>query len=394
MGNRVRIVLGLALGLALLAPAASGVALAAEAAKQPANKTETGETKKKKPTGQQPTLVGVDAVREEPLSQTVPILGRLVSLRSGEVSAEIPGAVHVLNVAVGDHVKEGDLIAELDSITARARLELLSAEIKQAEADVEAFEAEFQLISQDLERQTKLKKSGAFSRAKFEDAIQKVAKAQANILRAKATMAAREANKRLTEIVLEKTIIKAPYDGVVLRKMTEQGSYVKAGDPVISLMADESLEVETDVPSNRLGGLVPGTKIPLVLEDNSRHWATVRSVLPTENPMTRTRPVRFSPIFDETMTGLANAQTVTVEVPVGAQRQVVTVHKDAIIKRGGGSVVFVVSEDKAQPRKIQIGESAGARVEVLDGLSVGEEVVVRGNERLQPGAPVMIRKGS
>ena len=75
-------------------------------------------------------------------------------------------------------------------------------------------------------------------------------------------------------------------------------------------------------------------------------------------------------------------------------RQVVTVHKDAIIKRGGGSVVYVVTDDKAQPRRIQIGEAAGPRVEVLDGLSVGENVVVRGNERLRPGAPVTIRKGS
>jgi RND family efflux transporter MFP subunit len=381
--------------LVLAVPKGVPGAAAAEAAKQPA-KSENADTakKKKQKGGTQPTLVGIDAVREEPLSQTVPILGRLVPMRAGNVSAEIAGAVRNLTIAVGDRLKKGELIAELDSISAKARLELLSAEIAQAEADVTSLEAEHRLISQELERQTKLKKSGAFSRAKFEDAIQKVAKAEANVLRARAIIAAREANKRLTEIVIRKTRIKAPYDGVVLRKLTEQGGYVRAGDPVVSLIADRDLEIEADVPSNRLGGLVAGTEVPFVLEDGSRHTALVRSVLPTENPMTRTRPVRFSPKFKQEMSGLANAQTVTIEVPVGAMRQVVTVHKDAIIQRGGRNLVYVISDLKAEPRRIKIGEASGPRVEVLDGLKPGDDVVVRGNERLRPGAPVKIRKGS
>ncbi|MGI9373847.1 MAG: efflux RND transporter periplasmic adaptor subunit [Hyphomicrobiales bacterium] len=379
----------MALNASFMAPHA----YAAEAAKKAEDKPDEAKKAKKKG-GQRPTLVGVDAVREEPLEQTVPIIGRLVSMRSGEVSAEIAGAVHKLTVNVGDHIEKGDLIAELDSISATARIELLNAEIRQAEADVVALEADLTLSMQDLARQEKLKKSGAFTRAKFEDAIQNVAKAKANILRAKAIIAAREANRRLTEIVLEKTTIRAPYDGVVLRKMTETGDYVRAGDPVISMLSDKDLEIEADVPSNRLGGLNVGAKLDILLEDGSRHHATVRSVLPTENPLTRTRPVRFLPVFDGTMNGLADAQTVTVEVPVGARRQVVTVHKDAVIKRGGGSLVFVIAEEKAEQRRIELGEETGPRVVVIDGLKPGDQVVVRGNERLRSGAPVKVRKGS
>ena len=380
--------------MALAVPKGVPDAAAAEAAKQPAKSESVEKGKKKKQAAPQATLVGIDAVVEEPLTQTVPVLGRLVPMRGGDVSAEIAGGVHKLTVSVGDRVQKGDLIAELDSITAKARLELLNAEINVAEADVKSLEAELRLIQLELERQTKLKKSGAFSRAKFEDAIQKVAKAEANILRAKATISAREANKRLTDIVVRKTRIKAPYDGVVLRKLTEEGGFVRAGDAVVSLIADKDLEIEADVPSNRLGGLTVGSEVPVILEDGSKHTAVVRAVLPTENPMTRTRPVRFTPTFAQEMSGLANAQTVTIDVPVGAMRQVVTVHKDAIIKRGGNNLVYVVSDAKAMPRPIELGESTGARVEVTKGLKPGEDVVVRGNERLLPGSPVMIRKGS
>jgi multidrug efflux pump subunit AcrA (membrane-fusion protein) len=74
---------------------------------------------------------------------------------------------------------------------------------------------------------------------------------------------------------------------------------------------------------------------------------------------------------------------------VGATREVVTVHKDAVTVSLQGRQVFVVDdEDKAQPRPVVLGTSVGNRFEVLDGLQPGELVVVRGNERLQPGQAV------
>jgi multidrug efflux pump subunit AcrA (membrane-fusion protein) len=91
---------------------------------------------------------------------------------------------------------------------------------------------------------------------------------------------------------------------------------------------------------------------------------------------------------------LANEQTVTIQVPVGARRQIVTVHKDAIIQRPDDVIVYIVSEGKAVPRTIILGEAVGARFEVLDGLSEGELVVVRGNERLRPGMPVRVEEAS
>ncbi len=94
------------------------------------------------------------------------------------------------------------------------------------------------------------------------------------------------------------------------------------------------------------------------------------------------------------MAGLANAQTVTVNIPLGARKDVLTVHKDAIIKRGGKSLVFVVRNEKAEARPIRLGESSGPRIEVRSGLKAGDLVIVRGNERLRPGAQVRIRKGS
>jgi hypothetical protein len=148
------------------------------------------------------------------------------------------------------------------------------------------------------------------------------------------------------------------------------------------------------VPSNRLLGLTPGTELTGRLDDGTAFTASVRAIIPDENPLTRTRAVRFMPRFAADTAAMANEQSVTIQVPVGAPRQIVSVHKDALIQQPDDIMVFVVVEGQAQPRKIIVGEAVGARYEVLDGLSEGELVVVRGNERLQPGMPVRIEGAS
>jgi multidrug efflux pump subunit AcrA (membrane-fusion protein) len=78
-------------------------------------------------------------------------------------------------------------------------------------------------------------------------------------------------------------------------------------------------------------------------------------------------------------------------LPLGVPRQIVTVHKDAVLKRQGISLVYVVSEDNtAQIRPVELGDATAARFEVLSGLAPGETVVVRGNERLRPGQSIRI----
>jgi hypothetical protein len=136
----------------------------------------------------------------------------------------------------------------------------------------------------------------------------------------------------------------------------------------------------------------------VTLDDGTRFKASVRAIIPNENPLTRTRTVRFVPDFSPqaaTSAGpLANEQSATVQVPIGAPRQIVSVHKDAIIKRPGDIIVFVVVDGTVQSRPLVLGAAVGSRYEVLEGLSAGDLVVVRGNERLRSGAKVKIEESS
>ena len=214
--------------------------------------------------------------------------------------------------------------------------------------------------------------------------------ARAEARRADTGIAAAKADLSLAEINLYNAQVRAPYPGVVTERLTETGAYVQVGAPVIRMIGDQTLEIEVEVPFQHLAGIEPGVEMRLRLDDGTEHSAVVRALLPSENPLTRTRVVRFIPNIGATLRPLAHDQSVTLEIPIGPKRQVLSVHKDAIINRRGKDIVFVAKGGEVEARPVRLGVAVGSRMEVLDGLSEGEQVVVRGNERLRPGAKVQV----
>ena len=347
--------------------------------------------------GRPPALVEVDAVREEPIEQTMPVVGRVVPHEHGTVAATIGGPVAEVPVRVGDRVEAGDVLIVLARDLPEARLARMRADESLEAARVRTAQAEVELVRQELGRLEKLKDSAAFPKAVHEDKRQELVRRKSRVREAAAALARARVQREMAEIELARTTVRAPYAGVVTARQAVPGGYVKAGDPVATLVDDERLEIEADVPSDRLAGLFPGLEVALELDGGSVYRASVRAIVPDENPLTRTRPVRFTPDF-VAGTGSdrpAANQSVVVRVPVAGPGIAASVHKDAVVSRGGQSLVYVASgtpeESRAEVRPVRLGESVGSRFVVIDGLRAGELAVVRGNERINPGQPIRYR---
>ena len=333
--------------------------------------------------------VQVDKVIMEPLTQTMPVLGRFVARESGVVAALTRGPVESVLVAVGDRVKKGDVIAHLVATRIKAARALQAALVSERKAQGRTAKAQLSLTQTELKRLASLRESVAFSRARHDDKVSEVAKFDSEVGEKKAAIASARAQLRLADIDLYNAKIRAPYNGVVSQKHTSPGAFLNVGDPVVTLINDDFLEIEADVPSDRLSGLSIGRVTSAKLENGQALKVTVRAIVPEENGLTRTRPVRFTPkISASAEESVAANQSVTVLLPVGVRRDVVSVHKDAVIPRGGESIVFVAKEGKAVRQALQLGDAVGNRFEVLDGLKAGDVVVVRGNERLRPGQSI------
>ena len=344
--------------------------------------------------GRPPSAVTLDDVIAEPLAKTVPVIGRLVARQSGVVASQVRGAVVEMRVDVGDRVQRGQVIAVLADGRMKAARDRSAASVARFRGLVAAAEAEYRKKQGEFKRLGSLRKSAAFSRARYEDLQRDVQARRGALDDRRGQLREARAQLRQAEIDLADTAIKAPFPGVVTEKHIDIGTYLNVGARVASILNDTDLEVEAEVPSDRLGELSTGALVALTLDDGSRHRATVRAVVPTENVRTRTRPVRFTPNFGKTRMQLAADQSVTVLIPIGSGREVATVHKDAVVRGGADAFVFVVKDNLARRVKVRLGDGMGSRFVVLDGVKPGQKVVVRGNETLGRGGPVRIRGGA
>lgn len=370
--------------LALAALAAAAAAPAGPAAAQ---------------SGGRAALVEVNPVREEPIARTVPVVGRVVAREHGAVASAIGGPVAEVRVRVGERVEAGGVLAALARDLPEAAVARSRADEAYEAARVRTADAELVLVRQEVERLERLKGSAAFSKAAYDDRTQELVRRESRVGEAKAALERARVRREMAEIELGRTLVRAPYAGVVTARHVARGGYVKAGDAVATLVDDRRLEIEADVPADRLAGLAPGLEVLFELEDGSVHRAAVRALVPDENPLTRTRPVRFAPRFapDGGARPAVN-QSVVVRVPIAGRGVVASVHKDAVISRRGQALVYVVQGDppqaRAEARPVRIGEAVGSRFVVLEGLAVGELVVVRGNERIAPGQAIRFESGS
>ncbi|MFP6731172.1 MAG: efflux RND transporter periplasmic adaptor subunit [Alphaproteobacteria bacterium] len=362
------------------------------------------------------TLVQVDAVKREPLRQTFTVIGRLVARQRGDVAARVAGPVAEMRVQVGDRVRRGDVIAVVDRKRPAWRRDVAAAEVHEskaslanaearhamAQAGVGRAEARLALARQAYARLDRLRASAAFSQARLDDLEQEtiVALSDVDVARAEvqealslidqnqARIERSRANLAIAIDDLEDTVIRAPFDGVITLRHTEVGSYLDMGATVVTLVNNHDIEIEADVPYDRLGALGSDAEVSFRFDTGPSGLASVRAVGVEENPRTRTRPVRFTADFAGMADNLADGQSVFLTLPIGPPRDIVSVHKDAI-NRGVDSVaVFVVNGDAVERRLVSVGVAIGNRFEVLGGLEPGDLVVVRGNERLRPGQTV------
>lgn len=335
--------------------------------------------------------VEVDTVREEALTQTAPVTARFVAVQLGPVATRISERIADISVRAGDRVNKGDVLARLSDNRLQAQRQLRAAELKKSDAQRTRAAANLAKAQQTLSRTEQLRGSNAFRKNALEDAQRDLEAAAASLAETEAETERVRAELSLTEISLADASIRAPYGGVILARHVVAGDYVQAGDAIVTLMNDTDLEIEADVPAQRLAGLREGVPVNAVLQNGQTLRVAMRAIIPEENPRTRTRAVRFAANLPADFVQIAENQSVTIHIPVGVVRQVVSVHKDALLLDGRTPRVYVVRDGKVEMRPVTIGESLGNRFEVTAGLEIGDVTVIKGNERLRPGEPVAVQ---
>ena len=349
-----------------------------------------------------PATVMTEIVQKREVSETVSVFGQVVATRESEVAIRVSGAVTEVPVETGARVAEGDILAVLDRQLLELDLRSMKASMTEAQAGISVAQAGLTLAERGFARVEGLRDTNAFSQGSFEDRESALMRARGELAQAEARLLNAQASTDRAAYDLERATVRAPFAGIILEVTVDPGEYVQVGAPVARLLDVDDLEIEANVPAEFISALSPEMRIEAALADGQPITLTVRAILPTEFTATRTRPVRFRAELAELGNRVAVGQSLTLNVPRAVPRVVLLVSKDAVSQSRGAWSVFLHEDGKAVPRVVEIGASFGAYFEVLSGLAEGDEVVVRGNERLrpmqdiapQPASPPAVREGA
>ena len=332
--------------------------------------------------------VEVDKVILESLNQTIPVIGRVISLKEANVPAAVIGKIENVFVEVGDKVKKGQILASIDTERYSWLAEIATANVNATKAEIKSAKAETNINLIELNRMEDLRDSSAFNVAKYERLqslhISLIAKEE--IVEAKLNSVLQE--EKLAKLNLKRATVKAPFDGIIELKMIELGEAVGLGFTLFKLVSDSLLEIEADVPSNRARILEINNNIKISTTDMISFNSKLRALGVRENSNTRTIPIHLTFNNSEISRNLFVGENVNIFIPIGPGLKAPTVHKDAILKREGMSLVYVVEEEKAIIKPLKLGDGVGNRFIVLGGIQEGDTVVIKGNERLRPGQKV------
>lgn len=229
--------------------------------------------------------VGVQAVEQQMFAETVPVFAQVVTARDGAVAGRISGNVDKMNVLAGDLVAAGDPLVTLNAELLLIRLEQFQAQIAESQAGTATAAARLARAQIAFDRINGLSDTASFSQGRFDDLQAELL--EATSLKAEAQAREKTAEARLAEAryQLDRSIINAPFSGVILDVLTIPGAYIQAGTPVVRMLDTSAFEVRANVPARFARSLTAGTKVMAQTDDGLEIALELRAILPIEDPL-------------------------------------------------------------------------------------------------------------
>jgi len=326
--------------------------------------------------------------------------GYVVAQRKAAIASKATGRVIWLGVAEGSRVKKGDLIARIDDRDVVAQAAGAHANVLVARALLDQATAEQRDAAAQLKRNEDLLVKGFVSQATVDTAKWRADRAVAGVENAKAGIAVAEANARNADVSVEFTEIRAPFDGVILSKSANVGDMVtpfsSATDSkgaVVNMADMSTLEVEADVSEGSVGKIGIGQPCEITLDalPGERFRGRVVRMVPTVDRAKATvmTKVRFEKIVPQILPEMsAKVSFLSKEINGTDQRALTAVDPEAIVSRGGRSVLFVVRDDVATEVPVSAGEKIGSATVITGAAKTGDRAVLRPPPELVDGAHV------
>ncbi len=330
--------------------------------------------------------------------------GYVVAQRKAAVSSKATGRIEHLYVEEGSFVKQGNVVAQLENSDLEAAVDEAKASLSVSRADLNNADAELDDATLNFNRQKVLKQSGSVSEQAFDSAEARYKKAKAAYRSAKFRVDKAEAAVKVSEVNLDQSYIRAPFDGVILTKSAEEGEVVapmgaslNAKASVVSMADMKSLMVEVDVAESSLEKVKIGGPAEIRLDafPNDRFEGKVYMIVPTADRSKATvlAKIKFDIVSEKVLPEMsAKVSFLSRALKKGENKPFLGVPTNSILKKDSSFIVYRVKDSLAQANSIETGRSWGETTEILSGLKEGDTIVMKPDSRLNDGRRVKIKE--
>lgn len=338
-------------------------------------------------------------------SQTLTLLnasGYVVAQRKASVASKTTGRLVWIGVEEGSAVKKGQIIARLENDDVTAAREEAEANFRASEKNLDQAKAELKDAQANFKRNKELLAEGIVSKSEFDTAEARYKKASAGVEAARAAVNAGKAALKAADVALEYTLIRAPFDAVVLTKnadigdiITPLGAAANAKAAVVTIADMDSLQVEVDVSESNIGkvGMNRPSEVRLDALPEARFPGSVHMIVPTADRSKASVLVKVR--FKERDTRILPEMSAKVaflsrELGSGENAPRTTVDPSAVVTRDSAQTVFVINGNIVSETPVKLGEKMGDAVEVIEGVKAGDRVVADPPKRLKDGSKVTV----
>jgi RND family efflux transporter MFP subunit len=329
--------------------------------------------------------------------------GYVTARRQSTVSSKVTGKIVDVRVEEGMHVKAGQELARLDNAMVSKGLALAAAEAQASASSLEETRVQIRQSQLEYERAKHLESSQISSRADLDRAQAQLDALKARLVAQTDSFAVAQRQVQLRNQDLEDTIIRAPFDGIVVSKdaqpgemispMSAGGGFTRTG--ICTIVDMDSLEIEVDVAEAYINRVRPEQPVEAVL-DAYPDWkiaAHVITAVPTADRQKATVKVRIAfNAKDPRVLPDMGVKTTFIDTEQPAENaSAVDIPKSAIRRDGDRDVVFVVNGGRAERRAVRVASSDNERARVSAGLTAGESVIVEAPAELKDGDRIRVR---
>ncbi len=356
--------------------------------------------------------VKIESVREETVKRAVDLVGTLAAVDFVTISSEADGKVSRILADLGDPVKAGQPLIQVDREKQqynfdqqRASLEKALAQLGAADPqhlpdaektpDVQKANADLAQAKQAYDRASQLFKRTLVPQQTLDDAATALQSKQAtydlslqNAKNLRASIQASEASMKLADRQLRDTEIRAPFDGYVEKRLVNLGELVKSQMPVMSVVRIDPLKVIAEIPEKMAPWIKDGQPVQLHVDayPDRTFVGKVSRISPAVNTATRAFP--FEALVPNTEAVLKPGTFARVHIESGKTDTVLTLPYDTMQYRYGVNRVFVVNGDKLSARELKVGDRLGDRIEIVSGVKAGDRVAATDVDKLADGQKV------